>query len=290
MTHNGIQNQLPVLQKGGALILALALALVPACKGDDTGSDTATTGPATGGSSGATETSTSAGTATTSTSTTATTTTATTNESTSGALCENAALGALCVDPMCDCASDTCYVVGPLGGVCSECDEDADCAATTGFGCNAGNPLDGTPAVCSKTGALGQGCETAGACADGLTCPTVFDIPGVLSASACSECSTDGDCQPGKECAPLYDIANFGGYYHCVDPGSVNDNDGCDITGDGAECVSGHCAPAQIMGIPVLAVCSPCAADAECMPGMTCQLPEVVIDGDSFSLIPGACI
>ncbi len=283
---------------GSELALVLALALAPACKGDDPGSDTATTGPTTEGSSaGATETATtgdstasSGATATSTTTTTSTTSTGSATESTGFGPCEPAALGAPCVDPTCDCASNACYVVGPLGGVCSECDEDADCAATTGFGCNAGNPLAGVPAVCSKTGAIGQGCETADACADGLTCPTVIDVPGILSASACSECAADSDCQPEQECAPVYDIANIAGYYHCVDPGSVSDNEGCDITGDGSECASGTCAPAQLMGIPVIAVCSPCVEDAQCMPGMTCQLPEVALDVDSFSLIPGACI
>ena len=180
-------------------------------------------------------------------------------------------------------------MVGPLGGVCSECDEDADCADTTGFGCNFGNPLTGTPAVCSTSGDIGESCETAEACAEDLFCPTLIEVPGILSASTCSECETDADCA-GQECVPTYDIANIGGYYHCVDAGTVPNDEGCDLLGDGSECISGQCAPAAIMMINVVGVCSPCNEDSDCMGMETCQLPEVTIEGTSLALVPGACM
>lgn len=201
-------------------------------------------------------------------------------------------LGDACVDPMCDCASGNCFVVGPLGGVCSECDEDADCVDTTGFGCNFGNPLTGTPAVCSKDGGVGESCQTVDACADGLFCPTLIEVPGILSAATCSECEpeTNNGCMGAAICTPTYDIANIGGNYFCADPGSVPNDEGCNLTGDGTECMSGNCAPAALMGIPVVAVCSPCNEDTDCGGGMTCQLPEVAIEGNSLALVPGACV
>ncbi len=42
------------------------------------------------------------------------------------------------------------------------------------------------------------------------------------------------------------------------------------------------------MGIPVIFVCSPCNDDFDCGAG-TCVLPEIVIDGDYFSLESGYC-
>jgi hypothetical protein len=214
------------------------------------------------------------------------------SSSSDGANCEDAELGASCVDAMCDCASDNCFVVGPLGGVCSECDESADCEATTGFGCNFGNPLTMTPAVCSKTGESGESCETADDCADGLFCPTLIEVPGILSAATCSECEpeTNDGCMGGDICTPLYDIANIGGNYFCAPVGSVADNEGCNLTGDGTECMSGQCSPAALMGIPVVAVCSPCNEDDDCNAGETCQLPEIVIEGTSLALVPGMCV
>jgi hypothetical protein len=210
----------------------------------------------------------------------------------SGPTCEDAPLGSSCVDPMCDCESDNCFIVGPLGGVCSECDEDSDCDATTGFGCNFGNPLTGTPAVCSTTGESGESCETVDACADGLFCPTLIEVPGILSAATCSECEpgTDEGCMGPDICTPSYDIANIGGFHYCAAPGSVPDAEGCNLTGDGSECASGNCAPAALMDIPVVAVCAPCNENSDCGPGETCQFPEVVIEGSSLALVPGACI
>ncbi|MCX4244780.1 hypothetical protein [Paraliomyxa miuraensis] len=278
--------------------LVLALGLAPACNGgkeDDTTDDGSSTSddPSTSSDSMTSmPTTTTADTGDSSTTTTTATTDSTistTDEPTTGPVCDMAELGAACADPECDCASGNCFVVGPLGGVCSECDEDADCADTTGFGCNFGNPLTMTPAVCSTTGDIGESCESADVCAAGLFCPTLIEVPGILSASTCSECESDGDCTGGQICTPTYDIANIGGFYQCVDPGSVPDNEGCNATGDGSECMSGNCAPAALMGIPVVAVCSPCNEDSDCMPGETCTLPEIAIAGNTLEVVPGMC-
>lgn len=279
--------------------LVLALGVLPGCPSDDStaeGTGEGSTG-STGGSSGPGMTSTPPMTTAmtsddsgTSSGSTSPGTISSDSSSTGAEVCEEAALGAACADPVCDCESDNCFVVGPLGGVCSECDESADCEATTGFGCNFGNPLTGTPAVCSKTGDVGESCETVDDCADGLFCPTLIEVPGILSAATCSECEGDMGCMGADICTPLYDIANIGGNYFCAPPGSVPDNEGCNLVpGDGAECMSGNCAPASLMGIPVVAVCSPCNEDNDCGPGETCTLPEVAIAGTMLELVPGMC-
>lgn len=281
--------------------LVLTLGVIPACPGDDTtaegtGTDTSTTaGESTG--PGMTSTPMTEGGMTmdgdSGTSTTAGSTITDPDPTTdSGPVCEDAPLGSACVDPTCDCESDNCFVVGPLGGVCSECDESADCEATTGFGCNFGNPLTGTPAVCSTTGEPGESCETADDCAKGLFCPTLIEVVGILSAATCSECEpeTNDGCTGAQICTPSYDIANIGGNYFCAEPGTVPNDEGCNLTGDGSECMSGNCAPAALMDIPVVAVCSPCNEDSDCGGGMTCQFPEVAIEGETLALVPGACV
>lgn len=207
-----------------------------------------------------------------------------------GPVCDDLELGAACVDPVCDCASDNCFVVGPLGGVCSECDESADCKPVPGFGCNPGNPLTGVPAVCSRTGEVGEGCETIDDCAPGRFCPIVIEVPGIVSVASCSECEGDMGCAGGRICAPSYDIAALRGYYACADPGSVPDAEGCNLDGDGSECASGECAPAALDGITFVAVCSPCNGPGDCGGGLACQLPEVMLDGAGLSIVPGACV
>ncbi len=275
--------------------ISLVLALVASGCGDDsTAEGTGTPGSSDGDSSGPGMTSSPMTTTADSGETDSATgstgpTTITTMGMDTGPVCEDAPLGAACADPECDCESDNCFVVGPLGGVCSECDESADCKPEPGFGCNFGNPLTGTPAMCSTTGDVGESCETVDDCADGLYCPTLIEVPGILSAATCSECEGDMGCMDGDICTPSYDIANIGGNYYCAPPGSVPDNEGCNLTGDGTECASGQCAPASLMGIPVVAVCSPCNEDNDCGPGETCTLPEVAINGNMLELVPGSC-
>jgi Cys-rich repeat protein len=189
-------------------------------------------------------------------------------------------LGDPCVDPG-ECASNACYVVGPLGGVCSECDEDADCA----MGCSPGNPLSGTGALCCD-GSVGCGCETGLACRAGLFCVELLDIPGILTTSACSECMADGDCGAGMLCSPTYELEALLGRFVCVAPGSKGLDEGCT---DDAQCASGECVPADIMGIPFISVCSECDNNVDCAAGV-CVLPQVVVNGDFLEVASGMCM
>lgn len=193
--------------------------------------------------------------------------------------------GAACIDPVGDCCSGNCYVVGPLGGVCSECDEDSDCPQ---WGCSPGSPLSGIPAVCGD-GGTGSGCESDQACQPGFTCNIVISVPGIVETSTCGQCADDLDCPPGSLCAPAYDLSLPSGFWYCVAPMSLPDAAGCDVAGSGDEqCASGHCAQASLMGIPVLGACSECDEDADCAGGF-CVLPEVVAEGSGLLIQPGSC-
>lgn len=278
--------------------LVLTLGLATGCPGDDSTAEGSGSSDSSDGSSGpgmtSTPMTTTADTGNTDSGssgpTTITATTAMTSDT--GPVCEDLPLGEACADPVCDCESDNCFVVGPLGGVCSECDESEDCSEANGgpgFGCNFGNPLTMTPAVCSTSGDVGESCESGDDCAAGLFCPTLIEVPGILSAATCSECEGDMGCMGMEICTPSYDIANIGGNYFCAAPGSVPNDEGCNLTGDGSECESGQCAPASLMGIPVVAVCSPCNEDGDCAMGETCTLPEVAIAGSALELVPGSC-
>jgi hypothetical protein len=285
------------------LTLVLTLGVVPACPGDD-GTAEGTAGSSSSADSGSsgpgmtstpmtmTATMTTAmtmdGDSSTSSSGPSTITEPTTEDT--GPVCAEAELGASCLLAECDCESDNCFLVGPLGGVCSECDSSEDCEATTGFGCNFGNPLTMTPAVCSTTGDVGESCESVDDCAAGLFCPTLIEVAGILTVATCSECEEDMGCMGGDICTPTYDIVNIAGNYYCAAPGSVPDDEGCNLTGDGSECASGNCAPASLMMIPVVAVCSPCNEDMDCAAGETCMFPEVALAGNALELIPGGCV
>jgi hypothetical protein len=269
-----------------SISLALVVGLASGCgddKGDDTGSnmtdDSGSSGP---GATGQNPT-------TTADSGDQTTTSGSTISMDTGPVClMEGANGDSCTD-MCGCASGKCFVVDALGGVCSDCEGDEDCADMGGFGCNFGNPLTGVPAVCSQTGELGEGCESGDACAAGLFCTTLIEVPGVISAATCSECEMDSDCMGGQVCAPTYDIESIAGHYRCIDPGTAPDLEGCT---ENSHCESDNCAPAGIMGIPVLEVCSECNEDTDCSGMSTCQLPELVLDDTMtmLSLSPGQCV
>ncbi|MEM7154741.1 MAG: hypothetical protein AAF799_17965 [Myxococcota bacterium] len=188
-------------------------------------------------------------------------------------------VGAACADNE-ECCSGMCFVVGPLGGVCSECLDDDDCD----LGCSVPNPLEGVPAVCTD-GGIGAGCNTSDACSDGLLCNGIIEVPGILDNSTCGQCITDSDCAPGLECAPQYDLGVLGGFWHCVAPDSQPLLGGCNGP---EECASDLCVPADIMGIPVLEVCSECADNGDCNGG-SCNIPEVVVQGTALSLEGGFC-
>ena len=188
-------------------------------------------------------------------------------------------LGAACADNS-ECCSGMCFVVGPLGGVCSDCLSDADCE----LGCSMGNPLEGVPAVCTD-GGIGAGCETSDGCADGLVCNTIIEVPGILESSSCGQCASDLDCAPGLQCAPQYDLDVLGGFWRCVPPGLEPVLAGCDGP---EECATNVCVGAELMGIPVVQVCSECANDADCG-GAPCILPAIDIQGTTLVLEGGIC-
>ena len=175
-----------------------------------------------------------------------------------------------------------CYLVGALGGICGECENDADCE----FGCSAPNPLADPPqgSACNE-GNLGEGCETDDVCGGPLVCAEIFNIPGVLEASSCSECAADTDCNMGL-CSPQYDVAEATGVKVCVAAGTVLDGSGCDLDGSGDQaCAGGHCAAATIGGLFSLGVCSECEINADCGSGV-CVPPQVDLGA---GLIAGQC-
>ena len=188
-----------------------------------------------------------------------------------------------------ECESMQCYDGGALGGICGECNEDADC---DGGGCSVPNPIAGTPSTCNM-GELGGGCQTTDVCMKGLVCALILDVPGVITASTCSDCEDDAGCTDGQLCAPTYNVADISGYKSCVEPGSVADGLGCDLEGSGdMQCMSGICAGADVMGFLELGVCSACENDENgepvgCDPGQTCMEAAVSLEE---GLIAGTCV
>ncbi len=173
-----------------------------------------------------------------------------------------------------ECASAFCFVVGPLGGVCGECEADTDCDAG---GCSVplplANPVQG--AVCND-GSLGDGCDTDAACADALVCAVIIDVPGIITNETCGECAVDGDCGPAEVCSPAYDVLAFGGAWRCEGEGTLPNGSGCRLDGFGpAACASGICTPGDVLGVLELGVCGACEFDNDCPVGETCQPAQV---------------
>lgn len=191
--------------------------------------------------------------------------------------------GSMCQES-CECGSDACFVLGPLGGLCGECIVDADCPDG---GCTIPNPLSEPPegAVCND-GSLGGGCQTDAACQDPLICVTVIDIPGILTSVTCSECEADADCVAGL-CSPDYEIQALSGHWICVDVGSVPNGGACDFLGSGdAACASGHCAIGDLLGVTQIGVCGECEDDGDCGVGI-CEPPVVDL---MSGLSPSICV
>lgn len=281
------------------LFVAAALA-VGGCAKDDGEDDTAGDSTGAGSDSSASasasmsDTSATMSASSTTASTTEATTTATTGPSTVSVTDTDATTGttpqpngSMCASND-ECESMMCFVVGPLGGICGDCLTDADCAATTGGGCSIPNPL-ATPAqgASCNMGEPGGGCMSDDVCTEGV-CAVVLDVPGVLTASTCSECGSAADCMPDQLCSPTYDILNLSGENVCVDPGSVENGIGCTIGTDGdMACASGHCAVATALSVVMLGVCSECSDDSHCDAGETCQ--DAAIDL-MMGLVPSMCV
>jgi hypothetical protein len=194
--------------------------------------------------------------------------------------------GATCQDSP-ECASGHCFVVGTLGGICGECESDADCP---GGGCTPPNPLTNPPlASMCNDGGYGAGCMEGDVCQDGLECVTVIDAPGVITVSTCSECMSDDECDPGSLCAPDISVMALTGVYRCVAAGTLANGQTCAYAGSGDEsCSSGHCAIADVMGLLELGVCSECEIDEQCQPDQTCAPPQA--DLMKGFITPGMCV
>ena len=180
-----------------------------------------------------------------------------------------------------DCASGQCDLAGVLGGICGECNEDADCVDG---GCTPSNPLTSEPSYCND-GSTGEGCETDDACAFGLQCAVILDLPGIVTRRTCGDCLTDRNCLGGATCQPDYDIENLSGTWRCAPFNTQDNGEGCDLDNPDLACASGHCVEANFMELLFLGVCSECAGPMDC-PAGECQPPEVLLDR---GLIPGTC-
>ena len=178
-----------------------------------------------------------------------------------------------------ECESEKCFLIPMLGGVCSECLTDNDCASGT---CSFDQTLG--YAACSD-GGLGAMCSTPGeqgGCSDGLLCAELLDTMGFFPANYCSECIADTDCTNGQLCNPIYDTANGSGMFVCVDAGSVENDNGCDLGGSGdMACMSGYCGAVDFMGFFQLGVCGACDPDTNdgCMMGQTCTAGTADMSG-----------
>ena len=180
-----------------------------------------------------------------------------------------------------------CFLAGILGGICSACLTDDDCE----WGCGLPNPLVDPPlgAECTE-GMLGQGCMTEEACMnEEHFCALIIDVPGVLSASTCSECETTADCTEGTVCNVSVSIETISGQKTCVEPGSVPDGEFCDLEGDGDEACTNFCGEADIMGIAQFGVCGQCnnVTGEGCEGDQMCEAPTVDLDG---TVVPSMCV
>lgn len=184
------------------------------------------------------------------------------------------------------CESGACFVLGPLGGFCSECLGDADCPAG---GCTIPDPFaePTVGAVCNE-GLWGDGCQSDAACEDPLVCAVILDVPGIVANSTCGDCTGDADCGPGGLCNPSYEITTLGGAWSCVAASTVPDGEGCDFAGSGDEtCASGRCGAADLLGVLEIGVCGACESDDDCGMFEFCSPPVVDFEG---GLTPASCV
>ena len=185
-----------------------------------------------------------------------------------------------------ECESGQCYVAPFIGGVCGECNEDADCAESTGGGCTPPNPVDATPPTCNL-GEVGAGCQTSAVCQEGLVCADALALRGLVEITTCGECVNDADCNEGLICAPIVNLAKLSGVNTCTTPSTLAQDSYCELDGSGdAACITGVCSAADIMGIAQMGVCGECHDDADCGAG-TCN--AAVFDVDTTTLIGSTC-
>lgn len=195
---------------------------------------------------------------------------ATTGAATSGGTAPNPdglPNGAECMSGA-QCMTGNCYKImlpvdGLPPGICSECDEDADCvAAGSGISCTVDSvSLGGT---CTD-GGLGSYCESQAACQPQFFCDPIVDGAEGLLPNACNECRVDGDCTAPKRCVPAIDVAAYTGQKSCVAPGAVADDGLCPLVNGGPMCASGICNILDVGGLLQVGVCGTCSADADCV-------------------------
>jgi hypothetical protein len=164
--------------------------------------------------------------------------------------------------------------MGILGGICGDCNSDADCQYGCMFPDVFGDPPTGS--YCHQ-GQLGGNCETSDACAGGAECALLIDVPGVVTVQTCSECETDVDCPGSQLCSPDLDIPSLSGHLRCVALGSVPDGSTCDWAGGGDDaCDSGHCTVVDVQGLLSVGVCGQCDSDSDCNGGLGQCIPATV--------------
>jgi hypothetical protein len=179
-----------------------------------------------------------------------------------------------------ECKSGHCAGIPEIGGVCSECADDADCAVGTCV------PDFGVGYSVCTDGSAGTDCTSDDSCAPGLVCVPVIDAGG-FSPTRCSECGPDTPCPDGQGCTLITDNGLLEAYYGCIDAGTVPLGETCPVVGgvgDGTICMSGQCGVIDLFGF-LIGVCSECDADDDCMPGLTCSDPGF----DMGMLTPGTC-
>lgn len=181
-----------------------------------------------------------------------------------------------------ECESMQCYEAGALGGICGECDEDADCPAG---GCTAPSPITSMPSVCND-GSIGAGCETTAVCMPGLVCNVIIEVEAVIEVSTCGDCIGDMDCMAGETCQPNPDATSLEGQWECVPEGSLADGAGCDPTNGANACSSGNCIETSFMDLLFLGICGECVDDMDCDPGLTCTPGEIDL---AMGLIGSIC-
>ena len=175
-----------------------------------------------------------------------------------------------------ECESGFCYTIPMVGGVCSECLMDQDCDMGT---CS----LDAVGYAICTDGSQGNMCDTDEGCMGELVCTELIDTGGIVNTSFCSECGPTAPCDGEQICTPQLDLANLGGSFVCVDPGTVENGQGCPIEGGSGvdeTCASGHCGIANLFGFAELGVCGECNVNEDCPEkGQTCVPAEASMAG-----------
>lgn len=179
-----------------------------------------------------------------------------------------------------ECESGHCAGIPGIGGVCSDCATNDDCAVGT---CEI--DISVGYSVCTD-GSAGDDCRSDASCAPGLVCVPVIDAGG-FSPTRCSECGPDTPCPDGQGCTLITDNGLLEAYYGCIDAGTVPLGETCPVVdgmGDGTICASGQCGVIDVFGFQI-GVCSECDADDDCPPGQICSPPGF----DMAMLTPGTC-